>query len=142
MTSNVKRISTLTALSLIGSPAFAEKQNVRQSADVNAAQTAQSFAVTPSDLPDYVSDQSSEITVEGSDVVAIRSPALSYAATFHAQEAVKFLSRISPIKLGNISLDENGRVLVRDANFATKVLELPPDTNMCESGCCCGGCFC
>lgn len=136
MAKSIKHLSTLTALTFAVGPAYGEEtQNLRPNPDVShsVSQSVQALESAVSSGPVRV--QGNDIEVVGPDLVAIRSPRLAYEVTFHPQEARRLLGEVSPINLADFSLDETGRVVVRDAEFASKFQQ---ENNLCGHNCICG----
>lgn len=151
MAANIKHLSSLTALTLAVSPAYAEEtQNVvRPHNDANSSvcQAEQGSTSTVSSGPVRV--RVKDINIASPELVAISSPRLAYEVAFRPHVAVDLLSEVSPINLDEIALDENCRVVVRNEEFITKLRhetsganyhekpELSPQENngICGVGC-------
>lgn len=122
MAKNIKHLSTLTALTLAVSPAYGEEtQNTPPSSHTSssASQSVQKPVSTVSS--GAVRVRAKDIDVEGPDLVVIRSPRLAHEVTFRPQVALDLLSEVSPINLADVTLDENGRVVIRDEEFVAKL---------------------
>lgn len=129
MAKNVKHLSTLTALTLAVSPAYGEEtQNTRPSnhASSSASQSVRKPVSTVSSEPVRV--RANDIDVDGPDLVAIRNPRLAHEVTFRPQVALDLLSEVSPINLADVTVDENGRVVIRDEEFVAKLRNELGDT--------------
>lgn len=145
MAKHPKHVFTLTALTLAASPAYAEEaRNTHSSVDTLASVSRAEKGLASPTAPEPIQVQAKDIDVEGPDSVALRSPGLAYELTFHPQEALELLSEVSPINLANITLDENGRVVVQDAEFVAKLrdkvggqnlINLEANNGVCGFGC-------
>lgn len=68
--------------------------------------------------PGPVRIQPTDVDVPPSDRVAIRNTALANNLMKNPQEALDLLSKVAPVKMEDIELDESGRVVVTNAAFA------------------------
>jgi hypothetical protein len=73
------------------------------------------------DKPIYVQTDEMEVA---DDTTTISNPELAQAVKEHPDEAADFLSeKVVPVDLDEISIDESGRVVVRDPAFAKAIAE-------------------
>ena len=92
-------------------------------------------------MPDPVAIRVGDIS-HASGTVKLSSPALVNHLIHNKEEAVALLSAVHPVRLNQISIDKQGRVVVANAKFAEKVkanLKGVPDTKA-NNGVCGVGC--